>query len=235
METKLMIEHLEEKLSRWLLLEYRHASEWWSRNVIFTNVRNKEEAEKLSNLGRVIPKRFYEIVQPDEEVIILDPAAEVELKTCDFKNASYVVVGGICGDEVMRGRTGKFITSPALKRRGKFRIRNLGKVQLPIDQAAIVAKLIMRGKKLDEIEILPKLRLTLEECEGMKRIVELPYGYVSIKGKPVITADFMKILNEGWELSCEVLSSDPHEQQAAYSQKTHKSEDVGERGEQNGR
>jgi ribosome biogenesis SPOUT family RNA methylase Rps3 len=99
----------------------------------------------------------------------------------------------------MKGRTEKLITRVALKKLRNVMVRNLGKVQLPIDQAAIVAKLIMEGKKLEQIEIAENLRITLEEEGDLKRVVELPYGYVIINKKPAITKEFVEFLKEGWE------------------------------------
>ena len=198
MGVKLIIEHLEEKLTRWLLLEYSHASRWWNEEVIFTNVKNGKE--QLSNLGVVYSSRFYELIREEEAVIVLDPKAEKPLKTSDFKNARYVIIGGICGEEKMRGRTSKFITSIAMKKLRNIAVRNLGKVQLPIDQAAIAAKLIKDGMNLEQIEMVEGLTITLEEDKDFKRVVELPYGYVILNGKPAITPEFVEFLKEGLEL-----------------------------------
>jgi ribosome biogenesis SPOUT family RNA methylase Rps3 len=60
MKTKLIIEHLEGKLTRWLLLEYENASRWWNKEVWFTNVRGS--MEELEKFGTVFPARFYEII-----------------------------------------------------------------------------------------------------------------------------------------------------------------------------
>ena len=57
---KFIIEHLEPRLWKWCLVEYRHISEIvGKRNLIFTNV--KKLGEKLKDLGKVESKSVKEM------------------------------------------------------------------------------------------------------------------------------------------------------------------------------
>ncbi|MEM2811468.1 MAG: hypothetical protein QXH62_00920, partial [Candidatus Bathyarchaeia archaeon] len=57
-----VIEHLEPRISKWLYFEYEHASEIVGRDkLVFTNVKEREDAKILSNLGTVRGESFIEI------------------------------------------------------------------------------------------------------------------------------------------------------------------------------
>ncbi|MEM3153668.1 MAG: hypothetical protein QW629_03035, partial [Candidatus Bathyarchaeia archaeon] len=91
---KFVIEHLEQEIGRWLLYEYMHASGIVGKNrLIFTNVKKKSDKAKLSKLGTVEEKGTAEIFN-SEEVIILDPKAELPLKPEDFIGKKAIIIGG---------------------------------------------------------------------------------------------------------------------------------------------
>ena len=55
-----VIEHLEPKLSKWVLIEYSHISKIiGKRNLIFTNVR--KSSEKLNKIGKTERKKISEL------------------------------------------------------------------------------------------------------------------------------------------------------------------------------
>lgn len=172
----LVIENCEPELSRWLYLEYKHAAEIWGE-VVFTNVNSSME-KKLLPLG-VVEKKPFHTLYPGRKAIILDPLGEETLQTEDFSEADYVVVGGILGEAAPKGRTAQLISSKAMD----ARIRNLGETQLTIDTAALVAKMIQMGMKMREIEVTKEVEVRLSPMES----VVLPYGYVVIEGKLVLT------------------------------------------------
>ncbi len=179
---RLVIENLEPELSEWLYLEYAAASRYWG-GAIFTNVPPYME-KRLLSLGEVQRRSFRELFR-DEEVIILDPQAEKPLRQEDFREAEVIVVGGILGYEKPRGRTAKHIT-----RELKCRARHLGKVQLSIDTAALVARLIYLGESLENIEVTREVEVRLGENE---RVV-LPYGYVVYNGRVMLTPGIVEYL-----------------------------------------
>jgi ribosome biogenesis SPOUT family RNA methylase Rps3 len=175
--TKLVIENCEPELSEWLYLEYKHAAEIWG-GATFTNVASAVMAEKLIEFGGAVKKPFHELCQ-GRRTVILDPQGEKTLRTRDFNEAEFVVVGGILGEAEPKGRTEELISAKLTD----AVIRNLGEVQLTIDSAALVAKLIQKGMKIRDIEITREVELRLSEMES----VVLPYGYVVIDRELILT------------------------------------------------
>ncbi|MEM3874083.1 MAG: SAM-dependent methyltransferase [Candidatus Bathyarchaeia archaeon] len=183
---KFVIEHLELEIGKWLLYEYMHASEIVGKNrLIFTNVKKESEKAKLSKLGTVEEKSAAEIFNP-EEVIILDPKAELPLKPEDFAGKDAVIIGGILGDHPPKGRTGKLLT----RHFPEATVRNIGKSQFSIDGAVYVAKLVSEGKPLEKIPVKKGLTLRLNEYAE----VHLPYAYPLKNGKPVISQKLVAYL-----------------------------------------
>jgi len=186
MKSLFIIEHLESETGKWLLYEYEHASEIVGKNrLIFTNVKNKSEAIKLSKLGKVEEKGAAEIFSP-EKVIILDPKAEEPLKPEDFAGKDAVIIGGILGDYPPKGRTRKLLT----RRFPKATVRNIGKSQFSIDGAVYVAKLVSEGTPLEKIPVKKGLSLRLNKHAE----VYLPYAYPLKDRKPVISQKLVAYL-----------------------------------------
>jgi len=186
MKPLFVIEHLEPETGKWLLYEYEHASEIvGKKRLIFTNVKKKSDAIKLSRLGKVEEKSAAEIFSP-EKVIILDPKAEEPLKPEDFAGKDAVIIGGILGDHPPKGRTTKLLT----RRFPKATVRNIGKGQFSIDGAVYVAKLVSDGTPLEKIPVKKGLSLRLDEHAE----VYLPYAYPLKDGKPVISQKLVAYL-----------------------------------------
>ncbi|AHF81152.1 hypothetical protein [Thermococcus paralvinellae] len=179
----LIIEHLEE-ISEWLWLEYKHVSEWWKDKLIFTNVR-EDEREKLAKLGSVLTESVTKFPFDRSKIIVLDLQAEEELKPEDIEEDTIIVVGGILGDAVPRGRTKEFITS---KMEG-VKVRHIGKPQYSIDGASIVAKLIAEGKRLEEIEYKENPTIKLDEFSE----ITLHYAVPKLNGKLLLTPGLIEL------------------------------------------
>jgi len=179
----LVIEHLEE-ISDWLWLEYKHVSEWWGDKLIFTNVLPRER-EKLAKLGSVICESVTKFPLDRSRVIVLDLQAEEELKPEDITEDTLIVVGGILGDAVPRGRTKEFITS----RMEGVKVRHIGKPQFSIDGASIVAKLIAEGKRLEEIEYVESPTIKLDEFSE----ITLHYAVPKLNGKLLLTPGLIEL------------------------------------------
>jgi len=173
----LVIEHLED-ISEWLWLEYSHVAEWWRDKLIFTNVR-EDERERLAKLGSVITESVTRFPFDRSRMIVLDLQAEEELKPEDINEDTIIVIGGILGDAVPRGRTREFITS----RMEGVKVRHIGKPQYSIDGASIVAKLIAEGKRLDEIEYEENPTIKLDEFSE----ITLHYAVPKLNGKLLLT------------------------------------------------
>ena len=70
--------------------------------------------------------------------------------------------------------------------------RNIGKTQLSIDGAVFVAKAIMLGMRLEEIEIASELEIMHDD--GHSTI--LPFGYPIVDGKVILTPGLVEYLSE---------------------------------------
>lgn len=181
-----VIEHLEPEIGKWLIIEYRHASKILGKNrLVFTNVKKKTHAIKLSKFGSVKPESFSELFHP-KEIIILDMKALNPLMIRDFVGKKAVVVGGILGDYPPKGRTFRLITS----RVPEAAARNLGKVQFGIDGAVYMAKCVSEGTPLAEIPI--KRRLTIKA--GETHFILLPYAFPVREGKTIISQELVDYL-----------------------------------------
>ena len=186
---RLVIENLEPKFSKWLMLEYTHAVELWGDGLTFANVRDKRLQRELQGLPGVhVSGRS--ITELDlGKALALDPMAKRALTTDDCRRSDTLVVGGILGGEVMRGRTQKLIT-----RRAKIPGRSLGPTQLPIDVAVFTARAIALGASLEELEFTKGL--TVRYGGGME--VELPYGYPVVDEKVIMTPGLLPYLAKEW-------------------------------------
>jgi len=179
----LIVEHLED-ISEWLWLEYKHLSEWWKEKLIFTNVLPGER-EKLAKLGSVVSESVTEFPLDRSKVIVLDLQAEEELKPGDIGEDTIIVVGGILGDAVPRGRTKEFITS----RMEGVKVRHIGEAQFSIDGSGIVAKLIAEGKMLEEIDYEEHPTIRLDEFSE----ITLHYAVPKLNGRLLLTPGLIEL------------------------------------------
>ncbi|WP_456394313.1 hypothetical protein [Thermococcus sp.] len=197
----LVIEHLED-ISEWLWLEYRHVSEWWKDKLIFTNVL-PEERERLAELGSVLTESVTEFPFDRSKIIVLDLQAEEELRPEEIGEDTVIVVGGILGDAVPRGRTREFITS---KMEG-VKVRHIGRPQYSIDGAAIVAKLISEGRRLAEIEYEENPTIKLDEFSE----ITLHYAVPKLNGRLLLTPGLIELQKRELGYEEEISDGEPDE------------------------
>ena len=181
---KLAIEHLEPYLSRWLWLEYRHASKLARGKLEFTNVKREDHRRALSKLAPAHPESILELY-PLSRLVILDPLAPLQLAPEDLRGEVVVVVGGILGDHPPKGRTRKLLTSRA---EGAM-ARSLGRHQFSIDGSVYVALKVAEGARLEEIPV--KVGVTVR---ASSILIHLPYAYPLRKGRPVISRELVEYL-----------------------------------------
>jgi ribosome biogenesis SPOUT family RNA methylase Rps3 len=179
----LIIEHLED-ISEWLWLEYSHAAQWWKDKLIFTNV-HEDEREKLARLGSVITESVTKFPFDRSKLIVLDLQAEEELKPEEVEEDTMIVIGGILGDAVPRGRTREFITS----KMERIKVRHIGRPQYSIDGASVIAKLIADGRRLDEIEYEENPTIRLDEFSE----ITLHYAVPKLDEKLLLTPDLIDL------------------------------------------
>ena len=178
---KYIIEHLEDEVWEWCILEYTHMSEVVGKdNLIFTNV-SEEEKHKIEQLGEVHTESVLDM--GIKNACILDMNAEKELSSED--NFEYFVFGGILGDNPPKGRT-KVLEKLNTEK------RSLGKEQMSTDTAVMVTHMVLNGKKLSEIEFQDTIELQTGENDS----VVLPYRYVMKDGKPILPKGLFEMLKK---------------------------------------
>jgi ribosome biogenesis SPOUT family RNA methylase Rps3 len=192
-EIVFIIEHLEPVLSRWMLLEYRHASMLAGcERLVFTNVRKDEWREALKPLGRVVKESVAEAYR-NARLLVLDPSAEKLLETRDFAEVDAVVIGGIMGDHPPRRRTWSMLT----RRLEKPLPRSLGDKQLSIDGAVYVALQVFKGSELKDVELIEGVEVELEPLPGVRRVLRLPFAYPLVDGRPLLAPGLVQYLRRG--------------------------------------
>jgi ribosome biogenesis SPOUT family RNA methylase Rps3 len=184
----IIIEHLEPVLGKWIWLEYKHISNMVGhRNLLFANVRRRNEASKLREIGRVT-KESSVILQKgqDRPMIILDPQSPNPLSHSDLSDGTCLVIGGILGDHPASGRTKLALTD----RIPSIPSRNLGQYQFSVDGAVHVAMEIISGKSIGDIPI----RIGVEIKVNKHHSCYLPFAYPLVKGKPLLAPGLAKYL-----------------------------------------
>jgi len=180
----LIIEHCEQTLSEWLMLEYKHAAKIWSGKLLFTRVTNIKATKVLRTLGSV-KKENAKDLYAGKNCIVLDPQAQRPLIPKDCANADALIVGGLLGYEKPQGRTKTLISTTS-----GFQTRHLGPLQLSIDGAVFVIKAINLGLHLKDIEIAKEIEIIHDKVHS----TILPFGYPIIDNKPVITPGLVEYL-----------------------------------------
>ena len=172
-----ILEHLEPRLYKWCLLEYEHISKIVGKEkLILTNIKTASQKKKLEKLGRVETKSVINLSFNPQKICILDPFAPKTLTSEDSKKFDYFVFGGILGDYPMKARTKEELSS---KLQGA-ETRNIGKEQMPTDNAFYVVKeIIEHGKKLEELKFKDSPELEVKEGES----IIMPFRYVIVNGK----------------------------------------------------
>ena len=177
-----VIEHLEPKLWRWCIIEYKHISKIVGRdNLWFTNIKNG--SKELGKYGRVINKSVSELGL--KNCCVLDPEAEKTLQPEDSGKFDYLIFGGILGDNPPKKRTKEELT---------FKVgcesRDIGKGQMSTDNAVYTAREIFSGKRLSELKFKDKIEIET----GKNDSVILPYRYNIANGKPVVSEELVRFL-----------------------------------------
>ncbi len=180
-----VIEHLEEELGEWCLIEYEHISKIvGAGNLWITNLRGMNGKEKLEKFSKVFDEEAINIIGDSDEVGILDPEVEKTLRRSDCFKIKYFVFGGILGDYPPRKRTEKELSWKFEKAR-KF---NLGREQMATDNAVYVVSQIVKGRELEDIEFVDGISIKINSI----LTTELPFKYVKVKGKGLISEKLVK-------------------------------------------
>jgi len=187
---ELLIENCENDDSDWLIAEYSHCAALWP-GLTYTNVRNPDIVHSLATLGNAVSDDAL-AYSGGTGCIILDHQAEKKLTRAELFTHRYVIVGGILGYDKPVGRTKQYITSRFNPK--KNITRNLGKTQMTIDSAVFVARALLLGSPLDEVEVTSEVEIKWDEVHSTL----LPYGYPLIDGNVIITPGLLEILKKSW-------------------------------------
>lgn len=177
---KYVIEHLEDEVWDWCVLEYKHMSSVVGKeNLIFTNVP-KAEHHKLSKFGEVHEESVRSMKL--SKACLMEMIADKTLELADSKKFDYFVFGGILGDNPPQGRT-KVLHN-------LFEMRCLGQEQMSTDTAVLVTHKVLTGTPLNKIKFQDTISLETNDGEE----VILPYRYVVENGKPVLPEGLFEML-----------------------------------------
>ena len=174
-----IIEHLEPRLYKWCIMEYKHISAVVGKqNLWFTNVKSGA----LGSYGRAINQSVAGLNL--KNACVLDPEAEKIL--CPGERFDYYIFGGILGDSPPQKRT-----KPGLTARLKdCAARNIGNAQMSTDNAVYVVNQIAKGIPLHKLKFQDGLEIRVGKGES----VILPYRYVLVQGKPLICRELKEHL-----------------------------------------
>lgn len=180
-----IIEHLEPKVFKWCLIEYKNISKIVRKeNLWFTNVKRKNK--NLEKLGKVFKESVSKLNL--KNACILDPETNKTLSPNEAKKFDYFIFGGILGDYPPRKRTTPELTSKIKN----AEVRNIGKKQFSTDNAVLVTKEIVKGTSIEKMKFVDKLTIDINDIES----IELPYSYPIIKGKPQISQELVSYLKK---------------------------------------
>lgn len=184
-----IIEHLEPKLSRWCFIEYKHISQVvGKRNLWISNVKRESERKKLEGYGKAIKESVSKLNL--KNACILDPDGRKILSPKEAKKFKYFIFGGILGDYPARKRTRKELTSHIKNAAKNIAVRNMGKKQFSTDNAVFAVKQIVGGKNLGDLKFKDKIEIPINKLES----IILPYRYILLNGKPLISRELVKFL-----------------------------------------
>jgi len=178
-----IIEHLEPKLWKWCLFEYRHISKIvGSKNLWIANIKSEKDTLKLRNYAKIIQNSISKLNL--KHTCILDPYAKTTLTPKIAKKFRFFIFGGILGDYPPKKRTKKELP---LKNIPRF---NLGKKQMPTDNAVYVTKQIYDGIPLKQLKFQNNLEIRINKIES----IILPFKYVLAGNKPLISRQVLNYL-----------------------------------------
>jgi len=182
-----IIEHAEPELFDWNIIECEQMGKYIQKERLwYTNMPSCPA--QLTDSGICHAKPFTQLNLDARKICVLDPTAKQILSSDDAKQFDYFVFGGILGDKEFDGRTGRLVTS---KQNGVV-IRNLGPKHLATDTAVLVAKLLLEGKKYEDIRFAVEVEIEINENES----VTLPFAYVIMDGKAMISEKLVEHLRE---------------------------------------
>ncbi|KAK9476938.1 SAM-dependent RNA methyltransferase [Lipomyces japonicus] len=185
-----VVEHMEEGIYPWVVLEYLAISNdvGGGNHFHLTSVTPSLLASLPKELDdpAVVHATSQEVISLPTvkeaaaagRVCLLDPAAPVDLSPEDAQVFDWFVFGGILGDDPPRDRTGEL-------RKYGFQGRRLGPFQMTTDTAIRVTKIVIEDQvELNDIEYVDNPELKWNKQES----TQMPFRYVKDKttGEPIM-------------------------------------------------
>ncbi|MEM0491644.1 MAG: hypothetical protein QXR02_04200 [Acidilobaceae archaeon] len=199
----IVIENLEDKISRWVIEEYIESYRVALANGLDLVVSGIIPGELESILGRsgVRIEREASRLYNRVDAILLDLWADKILEPDEAQAANIFIVGGIMGDYPPRGRTRLLYDKYSYATR-----RSLGSYQFSVDGAIKVLAKVIRGYRVEDIEIVYPLVVKIRGLTETEII--LPYAYPVEDGKPQVSESIVRLLEKGlaWD---ELISLSP--------------------------
>jgi ribosome biogenesis SPOUT family RNA methylase Rps3 len=185
---KYIIEHLEKEVYDWCLIEYEHISKIVGKgNLIFTNVKSKEDKKKLVKWGEVYNESIHFLINnlfAGKRLCLLDSDAKKTLCPYDADKFDFLIFGGILGDYPPKARTKELLGDLECEK------RNLLKEQMSTDNAVYTTKKIISGVRINKMKFKDGTEIKINKIES----TILPYRYAIVNGKPLISEKLMRYL-----------------------------------------
>ena len=198
-----VVEHMEEYPTRWLLAEYLVAArEAWSHGADFlvTGVRDGPLQSLLDGMG--IPWAWEHAWEAFDYpgTIVLDLWAERDLDPLEAASARVFVVGGIMGDHPPRGR-GRLLAMGF----DWASMRRLGPRQMSIHTTVWALMRVRSGVRVEDLPLVEGAEIEVEGPLG-KYSVFLPFAYpAGPDGRAVVPEEVRRVLEKGVVYDEEVL------------------------------
>lgn len=185
-----VVEHLEPRLWYWCFIEYKSISKIVGKdNVIFSNIKNEKDKNKLRDYGKVVNKSVKELKL--QNVCLLDPDAKKTLNHKDAKKFKFFMFGGILGDYPPKKRTRDELT----KFIKNVEVRNIGKEQLSTDNAVFVVHEIVKGISLSKMKFKKNVEIRINDIET----IELPFSYPIVNGKARMSEELIDFIKKKYK------------------------------------
>lgn len=191
----IVVEHMEEYPSRWLVAEYAEAQrESVEAGFDFTvaGVRDPALQSLLSRSGVPWVWEHSWILHDSPKTIVLDLWADRDLDPSEAAGGEVFVIGGIMGDHPPRMR------GALLSNRFDWAARRrLGPRQMSIHVAAWAVVRVWMGERVDELKLCDSARVSVDA--GLYTVeVELPFAYpCGGDGRPRVPGRIVELLARG--------------------------------------
>lgn len=185
-----VIEHFDDELYEWSLIEYRSVLQMTQQPVILTNLRGLlGRTQEILPTAHCYADSIAHMQVDPQRVCLLDMRAELSLTPEDKGLFDYYLFGGILGDHPPRDRTKQL-------RDCNYPLRHLGLLQMPTNTALNVVKLIIEdSKRLEDLMFIdnPDIPINSEDCDETIEMEGFRY-LADANGEPIIEPELIPLL-----------------------------------------